>query len=265
MTRSVGALGISVGTSLCLEAGTLQSFRNVDEVLFNLRTLVRNARESYTREESEFNDVDQLTKDVAGDITFLAKYVETHRNGRPVKMIVYFPTYKGIDGKYPKADIKDPLKGTDKQKEEEQIIFKVCEAIQKKYEKLIVKTDVGMPSFGGNGIVLTHHPVDLCETSGVTRLKLLESYTGVLKSYPDWYTKLTNGKKLMGIPLNRLTIQVFGDNSTNFKASSSGIREVVKRLADDHNWTSATSMSRVRSTIAGLPPGIERSGLMLML
>lgn len=265
MSRSTGSLGISIGTSGALEAGGLLNLRNTDSVLFNLRTLVRNAQESYENEDKEYHSPEVLAKDVEADITFLAKYIETNRNGKPVKMAVYYPTYKGIARKYPKADIKDHSKGTEKQKATEATIVKTCDIVYKKFAKLIVQTDVGMPPFAGNGIVLTHHPVDLCETPGVARLKLLESYTGALKLFPDWNTKLTNGKNLHNIPLNRLTIQVFGDNSTNFKSSIQGIKEVVKRIAENSHWTTASTMSRVRSSIAALPQGMDRAGLMSML
>lgn len=265
MSRATGALGISVGTSLALETGNLMNLKNTDTILLNLRTLARNAQDSYTKDDDEYSDSAALAKDVIGDITFLAKYIETNRMGKPVKMIVYYPTYKGLKSKYPKADIKDHEKGTARQQLIEKTIVATCEAVFLKYEKLIVKTDVGMPAFSGNGIVLTHHPVDLCETSGVARLKLFESYTGELKSFPDWNTKLTGGKDLYNIPLNRLTIQVFGDKSTNFSSSIQGIRDVVKRIAEETHWTTASTMSRVRSTIASLPEGVERAGLMMML
>lgn len=265
MSRTVGTLGISVGTSLALEMGALSVLKNTDTILFNLRTLARNARESYTKEDTEFNDPSVLAKEVEEDIAFLAKYVETNRKGKPVKFVIYYPSYKGLADKYPKADIKDHTKGTAKQQATVETITKTCDKVFEKFEKLIVKTDVGMPTFSGSGIVLTHHPVDLCETNGVTRLKLLESYTGVLKAYPDWNTKLTGGSNLFNIPLNRLTIQVFGDKSTDFQASTAGIRDIVKRIAHDSHWTSATSTARVRSTIMNLPQGIERSGLISML
>lgn len=265
MSRTVGTLGISVGTSLALEMGALSTLRNTDTILFNLRTLARNARESYAKEDKEFNDPSVLAKEVGEDIAFLAKYVETNRRGKPVKFIIYYPSYKGLSSKYPKADIKDHTKGTAKQQATYETIKKTCDKVFEKYEKLIVETDVGMPTFSGNGIVLTHHPVDLCETLSPTRLKLLESYTGVLKAYPDWNTKLTGGSKLYNIPLNRLTIQVFGDNSTDFQSSIVGIREIVKRIAHDSNWTTATSSARVRTCIMNLPLGVERSGLISML
>lgn len=265
MSRTVGTLGISVGTSLALEGDAVSTFKNTDSILFNLRTLVRNAQESYERGDKEFHDSAVIAKDTEADIAFLAKYVETHRKGKPVKFVIYYPSYKGLNHKYPKADIKDHLKGTAKQIAAYKALVDACDIVFKKFEKLIVKTDVGMPAFSGNGIVLTHHAVDLCETPGVARLKLLESYTGVLKLYPDWNTKLTGGKELHNIPLNRLTIQVFGDKSTNFKSSIPGIREIVKRIADEHNWTTASPMARVRSTIASLPAGVERAGLMMML
>lgn len=262
--RSTGALGISVGTSLALEQGNLMSFRKIDSMLFNLRTLVRNAQESYDKDDENRYSVDQLVKDVEGDITFLAKYIDTHRNGKPVKMIVYNPSYKGMKSKFPHADIKDHSKGTEKQQKVYKTITSVCDKLFEKYEKLIVPTNVGMPAFNGNGVVMTHHPVDLCETSGTGRLKLFESYTGLLKSFPDWHTKLTNGKNMLNIPLNHLTIQIFGDNSTDFMSSKHNIKDLVKTIAHDNNWTTATTYSRVRSTIINMTAGVDRAGLMMM-
>lgn len=265
MSRATGALGISVGTSSALEAGGLTSLGRTDSIQFNLRTLFRNAQESYTPEEKEYHDVEQLQKDVEGDITFLAKWIEKHRNGKPVKMVVYYPSYKGLKSKFPHADLKDIKKGTERQKAIHDTCIKVCDAIAKKYEKLIIRTDVGMPAFTGNGIVMTHHPVDLCEVSGIGRLKLLESHTGALKPYTEWNTKLTGGSKLYNIPLNRLTIQIFGDRSVDFMASKPAIRELVKKIAEDNNWTTASSVSRIRSTISNLNQGVDRAGLLMMM
>lgn len=262
--RSTGALGISVGTSLALEQGNLMNFRRIDTMLFNLRTLVRNALESYDKDDDTRYDTNQLMKDTEGDITFLAKYIDTHRNGKPVKMVVYYPSYRGLKGRYPHADIKDHSKGTDKQQKVFKAINGTCEKLLDKYEKLIIATNVGMPPFSGNGVVMTHHPVDLCETSGTGRLKLFESYTGVLKPFTDWNTKLTNGKNLMNIPLNRLTIQIFGDNSTDFMSSKQNIKDLVKTIANDSNWTAASTYSRVKSSIINLPESVDRAGLMMM-
>jgi hypothetical protein len=264
MTRTVGGLGMSVGTSYAIENGGGDAMRGVDTVMFNLRTLIRNAQQSYESTDPDYNKVSQIVKDVENDLVELGKFIEKNRKGRPISMVVYAPSYKGIKSKFKHADLYVPKPGS-KQEAFLAVGQKVFDELVKKYEKLLVKTDVGMPSFSGKGIVLTHHVVDLTEVSGIGRLYLLESHTGSVKPFTLWNTKLTGGDNLHYIPFNRLTIQVFGDRSTNFKSSSHGIKELVKKIAVEGKWTSATSMSRVRSTINSLPPGVDRSGLLMML
>lgn len=261
--RALGALGMSVGTSAAFEGSGANSIRSADTVMFNLRTLVRNARMAYEKDDPELNDVDQLTKDVEGDIVALGKWLETARAGKPISMVVYYPSYLLMKIKFKHALLWEPT--TDKQKAQAKILDAVAAKVVKKYEKLIVKTTMGVPDFKGTGIVLTHHVVDLTDVSGVARLHLLESYTGLLKPFTQWYTKLTGGEELYMMPFNRLTIQIFGDKSTNFRSHPQAIKEVVRKLAKDSHWTSATTVSRVRSTINNLPMGVDRAALLMML
>jgi hypothetical protein len=261
--RAVGALGISVGTSLAFELMSPSTTRSVDTVLFNLRTLIRNAKDAYEKEDSEKNNVEQLVKDVVSDLTLLGKWVEQNRAGKPVQMVVYYPTYSGLARKFPHATLWEPT--TDLQKANVKLVKDVAKELLLKYPKLIIKTDVGMPEWKGKGLVMTHHVVDLADISGIGRLHLLESYTGTVKPFTMWNTKLTGGGDLHFIPFNKLTIQIFGDKSTNFRSSSHGIKELLKKVADEGKWTSATSYSRVRGTINGLPQGVDRAGLLMMM
>mgnify|MGYP003482623717 CR=1 FL=1 len=264
MTRAVGGLGMSVGTSYAIENGGADAMRGADTILFNLRTLIRNAQASYEAADPDYNKVDQLVKDVESDLLLLGKFIEQNRKGKPIQMVVYAPSYRGLKSRFKHADLYVP-KENSKKEAYLKVAEKVFDAVLKKYEKLLVKTDVGMPEFKGKGIVLTHHVVDLTEVSGIGRLYLLESHTGNLKSFTMWNTKLTGGDKLHYIPFNRLTIQIFGDNSVNFKSSSHAIKELVKKIAIDAKWTSATSMTRVRGSINDLPQGVDRAGLLMML
>ena len=261
--RAIGGLGMSVGTSRAFETGGAHVARTADTILFNLRTLIRNARAAYEHTDKETNDAEQLVKDVTSDMGLLAKWIEENRNGRPVQLVVYCPSYTGLKRKFPHATLWEPT--SDKQKAEAKVTEAVVKALLQKFPKLITATGDGMPEFKGKGIVMTHHVVDLVDIAGLGRLYLLESYTGDLKPFTLWYTKLTGGDNLHYMPFNKLTIQVFGDRATNFKTSSHGIKELVKRLAQEGKWTSATTLSRVRGTINGLPSGVDRAGLLLMM
>lgn len=261
--RSTGALGMSIGTSLAFEGDAASTIRSMDSVLLNLMTMIRNAHDAYeSTEEKEALTVDQLVQDVTSDLKILAGWMEQARKTKPISMVVYYPTYFSLGFRFPKADLKKP-KGV-KQERYAALSEAVAKKVYDKYDKLVVKTDVGMPEYKGRGIVLTHHVVDLVMVEAVARLTLLESYTGKMKPYTQWYTKLTGGDELFNMPFNRLTIQIFGDRSTNFSSSSRGIKELVKRLAVEFRWTSATTLGRMRSNINSLPQGVDRAGLLML-
>ena len=261
--RSTGALGMSVGTSLAFEGQGAAEVPLADTVLFNLYTLVRNAYQAYEKDDREANDPDRIAEDVSSDLRLLGEWINKVRGRKPIQMIVYCPDYDRLDSDFPKARLWKAE--SDKQKAYAKLAEQVIKKLKQQYDKLIVSLRHGLPEYTGRGIVLTHHVVDLTFVKGVGRLFLLESHTGLLKPFTLWYTKLTGGSELHYMPFNRLTIQIFGDRSTNFKTSSQGIRDLVKKLAQDHKWTSATTLSRIRSTINGLPQSVDKAGLLLML
>lgn len=263
--RSLGALGMSIGTSLAIEQPEAAAqIRASDVIIFNLLTLIRNAHDAYeSKEERLLLKPEQLMEDVVNDLKMLSRWLEEVRKTKPLQLVVYYPSYFSMKFKFPLADLAK--RETDNQKAFDKLSGKTADLIYDKYKKLIERTDVGMPSFKGKGIVLTHRVVDLAVHDHVARLTLMESYTGKLKPYTQWYTKLTGGKELYFLPFNKLTIQIFGDKSTDFASSSKAIKELVKKLATDSSWTPATTVSRCRLNINMLPDGIDKAALLKML
>lgn len=263
--RSLGALGMSIGTSLAIEQPEAAAqIRASDVIIFNLLTLIRNAHDAYeTKEEKADLKPEQLMEDVVNDLKMLSRWLEEVRKTKPLQLVVYYPSYFSMKFRFPLADLAK--RETENQKKFDKLSEKTADLIYGKYKKLIERTDVGMPSFKGKGIVLTHRVVDLAVHDHVARLTLMESYTGKLKPYTQWYTKLTGGKELYFLPFNKLTIQIFGDKSTDFASSSKAIKELVKKLAIDSNWTPATTVSRCRLNINMLTDGIDKAALLKML
>lgn len=263
--RSLGALGMSIGTSLAIEQPeSAAQIRASDVIIFNLLTLIRNAHDSYeSKEEKADLKPEQLMEDVINDLKMLSRWLEEIRKTKPLQLVVYYPSYLTMKFRFPLADLAK--RETEIQKKFDKLSSKTADLIYGKYKKLIERTDVGMPSFKGKGIVLTHRVVDLAVHDHVARLTLMESYTGKLKPYTQWYTKLTGGKELYFLPFNKLTIQIFGDKSTDFASSSKAIKELVKKLAQEFNWTPATTVSRCRININMLPDGIDKAALLKML
>lgn len=260
--RTLGALKLSVGTSMALEKDALFQLQTTTAFMVNLRTLVRNVIQSYQTDEKPTED--QLFNDSKSDLGELAKWLSESSGFRVINFIVYYPSYKSLPSLFKKAERVDPEQMKTKRAEEYRLIEKICNRLLATYPKQITKTDSTLPSFVGKGLIITHHVVDLTLTSAVTRLKLLESYTGVIKPYTQWYTKLTGGTELHFIPFNKLTIQIFGDRSTNFYSSSKAIKDLTVQLAHNKKWSSGTSFSKVKSDINSMPRSITREGLKLL-
>lgn len=260
--RNLGALNMSVGTSLALEKDAFTEVSLASTFLVNLRTLVRNVIGAYS-EESEITK-ENIIRDTKSDLTELAKWLTEASNKRSLRFIVYYPTYKSLPSIYRKADLVTEKTRKPKAQARHQLTEAVCDELYKQFPKQIDRTDTQLPKFDGRGLIITHHVVDLTLTTATTRLKLLESHTGTVKPFTKWYTKLTGGQDLFFMPFNKLTIQIFGDKSTNFYSSSLALKKMVVDLAQSKKWNSGTTYSRVRSDINGLPPGITKAGLKLL-
>lgn len=261
--RALGGLNVSVGTSLAFEGDAKKTLAESDAILINLRTIVRNAREAYPAEDPDGKDSTLVAKSAYEDLTRLADIIQGWMGARPISFDVFLPSYKSLPNLFSKADLWIPT--TDQQKKKADIEEGALKVLRSKLKGVIKETDSKLLEFSGNGVIVTHHPVDLVLTKAFSRLKLLESYTGTVKGFTQWYTKLTGGDDLYYMPLNKLTIQIFGDRSVNFRSSTMKTKALLKDIAVKGKWTSATTVDRVRSTINLHASGFDRAALIVLL
>lgn len=262
--RELGDLGMSIGTSLAFESQEGQfNLATTDNLYINLRTLVRNAIGAYDKDDLDRYKVDPVVEAVVSDLKAMGSAMKDIAKMKAVNLVIYYPSYNGLKSKFPKADLWEPTK--EKQKAYQSLMEKVVKEIKAKFPNVIKDIDYRIPDFSGKCTVITHHAVDLTTTEGYQRLSLLETHSGIVKPYILWNTKLTGGPELYNIPLNTFTIQIFGDRSTNFKSSSKAIKDLVKNLADVGKWTTASTMSRIRSTVLTHTTGVTQAGLLLLL
>lgn len=253
--RTLGTVPISVGTAVAIEALQNTPMHRYQTFLMNIRTLVRNAREAYEELPSE----KELTRAVKEDILGIVEFIAALKLRTVLDLKIYYPSYNSLERTFPLATLKemDPDKllkpAEQKRKTAIQLDNKVIEATLDEFDKFITRVDCILPQFGGEGLIITHHPVDLVTTESYTRLHLLESHTGTIKGYASFNTKLTGGKELTNMPLNKLTIQIFGDNAVNFYSQSSAVKNEVKALASSVPWSSASTVGFVASSIRKLP------------
>lgn len=262
--RELGAeLPMSFGTAMAFEGEEgKHAIPLTDSFLINLRTLIRNVHGAFSKDDPQLTDVTALKAALLEDIKEIAKAITTIAPRTTMSIEIYYPSYKSLASKFPHASIWKPR--TEKQIALNKLYDDVAAAFIKDHGELVTKTDCGLPSFKGKGLVITHHPVDLALTDSWGRLTLLETHSGVVKPYLLWNSKLTGGEvPNYNIPLNRMTIQVFGDKSVNFLGQSNGIKKLVRDLAVKAGWTSATTPQRCRSSINTYLQGVDKKGLLL--
>lgn len=261
-TRTLSSLPISVGTGLAIESLVQTPLYKYSTFLINIKTLIRNAKDSY---DKEYNPkVDEIVEAVSEDMKGIAEALASLKLVEHLELVYYYPSYKDLRRLFPLANLKEPK--TELQIKEHKLVEDVGKKIINKYEKIIKRNNVLLPDFKGKAIIITHHPVDLATSKSYTRLNLLESHTGLIKSFPEFYTKLTNGKELYNIPLNKLTIQIFGDNATDFYAVKSlSVKNAIKDLANKANWSSASTPSFVYSSIKSLNNSPDKDILLKMI
>lgn len=261
--RTKGTLPISVGTALAIEVLPNTKMYKYHAILFNIRTIIRNARQAYDGDVQP--SASELFTACKEDIIAIAEAIVAMKIRTVLEMKFYYPSYRSLASMFPHGNVVDVMKnGTDKQKAIYKLEKEVAEKLLAEFGKNIIQVDSRVPQFSGDALIMSHHPVDLVTTESYSRLYLLESHTGTIKNYTLTYSKLTGSDKFNNIPLNKITIQVFGDKSSNFYTSSLGLKNTIKQLADSAHWSTASTPSMIARSIRSLPESPEKQILIQM-
>lgn len=261
--RTKGTLPISVGTALALEVLTQTPMHKYHSFLINLRTIVRNARQAYDSYTPTVKELYEASKE---DIVGLAEFIVSLKLKTDLELKFYYPSYTNLPTIFPLAKLKNvELTGNPNQKAIAKLDDEVIKKLLVDFGNNITKVNSIIPRFAGQGLIITHHPVDLVTTDAYARLNLLESHTGTIKNYTLFYTKLTGSDTMTNIPFNKLTIQIFGDKSINFYSQSTAVKNEVRQLADTAHWSSASPPSMVQRSIRSLKNTPEKAILLKMI
>lgn len=112
-------------------------------------------------------------------------------------------------------------------------------------DRLLVFKDRPLPEQPTKSLILTHVPYDLLSWTSFSKLHLLESHTGTIKTRADWWTKyypvpLGN---LSVVPFMEMFLKVFGDHVL-FKPLDIRFRRMILDVAVLRNWTSLTTREK---------------------
>lgn len=273
--RTTSSIGLSIGTDLALETlftGTKPVYdperiipprvelTDYQEFWINLNTLYRNILGSVSSAAAKSLMPSDILDVLEYEAELLMEIVNKNTMGS-VKPVLYYSHYKGLERKHPHA--KHRKDTTDNQKAYSAIKDKVCEEYVRRHKKenKIVEFDRTLkPANKTKILILTHDAYDLLSKKNFSDMHLIESHTGKLKKFDQWWTKLSNSKELMRMPLNGMTIQVFGD-SQHFLAMDSKIKQAVMETATQRNWTPVTTQEKIALSLNLMPD--KFSGLIL--
>lgn len=256
ISREVGAMPISIGTSLAFE-GLLGMHpekptqptepNTIKWVWVNLRTLARNLYAAMPSAEAMKIDLADAVEVLMGEVNVIP--VALGQTGWPGKVTFYLSSKNAPKWMFPHASFKDDK---DKKRTAKQIAYDtyeryvVIELLQRmKADGIpVVEVDTRPPAVEGTVALLTHLPHELLWRPLFGRLLLLESHTGRLKTYNTWYTKLNGIKKEdHPLPFNEFTIQVFGDGVV-LDSQPKPLRDELKEIAQKKRWSGITTMDK---------------------
>ncbi len=115
-------------------------------------------------------------------------------------------------------------------------------------DEAVVKIEpLPQPDPSVNYLILTHNSIDLIRFQYKKYVNLIESFTGDIKPYTLWYTKLSKfgDHDLSIIPFNYITLAIFGCNNY-VKPGKIKLKKHIYGIAKKMKWTSSTTLSKVK-------------------
>lgn len=259
--RTISAIPISIGTSLALESifeGSQPAYDSTrlipvhininqyDEIWINLSTLIRNIQGALDKETFAEAKPKDIKDTLLSEIDIINNVFEIEGKGtcRPV---YYKATYKSFKNKYANnKNIRFRKENTAAQQHAKYLYDETLRLLAKETDDFINFDSELLPKHRTNSLIITHIPYDLLSKNNFNKLDLLESHTGKLKSFHDWYTKYypIGDTDMSMLPFNKLLLLVFGDNIM-IHPSDMKLRRLILDVAEKGRWTTATTISKI--------------------
>ena len=257
--RAMSSYTLSIGTALAMESIDMGPSKPYDEarvipnkvdinkyevVYINLMTLYRNIIGSVNKQDADKLMVSDLVSVLEDEVNIIRDIFSVMADNR-IEVIFYCSKYHNLKAIYPNSNIRGD--NTEKQIQYTMLMQQVINEYMKNntnascklFENKIITTK---PQ---KCLMITHYAYDLLSYNSFTLLDLLETHTGILKNKSMFYTKLLNGKDLVRIPFNEITLQIFGDKEM-FIPMPMKVKTLVLGLAEKYNWTQVTTKDRIK-------------------
>lgn len=257
-SRELGALPLSVGTSLAFESFENNGFGKLRKIYVNLHTLLRNLHGACDSSWRDTVPYEIYARTLLEELTHIQSFIQGIDGS--VELVVYIPNYSVLGREFPRAvvkEVKTPL-----QKLYADLSSRVMSAFLKSKPFPVIETKHHIPKCELSCGVITHHAVELLSARSDTIL--IESHTGKHKHPTEWNTKLNGVGNSPRIPFNRLTLQVFGDG-VDFGSNTPAMKKALLSLAEERKWTTATTDERIGWSIRQMRDPVARALFIDML
>lgn len=240
MPRELGEqVPISIGTALAIEDTIIVDDPIVSALVVNLKTMYRNFMGSYpTAERPRIQDVlDEWVHELG---TLKALVEQTN-----ILFYYYYADHTGLKERMPLANF--PERKSDKQVDYDYGERVAIKAVVDNPYLDVKRAITRLPGLEKRTGMISHQPIDLLSHLEYLELVLIESHTGVFKPRDLWGGKI--GTIYSPMPVNVLTLQVFGDKGKMFRMQSKAQREALESIAIANKWTAYTSFAKITADI----------------
>jgi len=261
-TRTIGALPLSIGTSMALESIFLRpapsydplrkvpntvKISNYTEIWINIQTLIRNIAQSVDRiRYMECNSLHVL-EILNTEIDIITSLFQNEGSGVCLP-IFYYCTYHTLKARH-KNRVKFRESTTVIQRsydlKEEQVLTR----LNKSTDSIRVLDSELKPHHRSSALIMTHIPYDLTSYDQFRQLDLLESHTGVLKTRTTWNTKYAafGQDSLSHLPFLEELLLIFGDKN-HLEPQHRKTRQMVYDISLKAKWTPFFRADRVHES-----------------
>lgn len=260
VNRTLGALPISVATSLAIESCLGEHpdlpverppILDYPSFWINVRTLFRNLLGSIERNALAGITPPDIADALVTEMNLIASIIDTATSGK-TQVTYYLSNYAHLETKYKQAILR--LDNTQKQKEYTEIQNQTLKILLDKnstghHSPDILVFDLKLkPVQPTKILLLTHYAYDLLSKKYFSHLTLLESHTGKLKEFYQWHAKYYNGADLVMMPFREDLLQIFGDTEL-FRPMALLIRKELVEIATKYRWSSVVTTAKILYSI----------------
>ena len=251
--RAVGQYPLSIATSLALESAAgihpelpqrpdRPPLGEYEQLWVNVRTLYRNFMGALDKDTVKGVQAPDIAMSLFGEMDTIRDVVSDVTDGR-CKAVFYLSNYSGLNTRFPHAVLR--MDSTPRQKEYTAIQNQTLELMLHQHPEQFKGFHLKLrPEGRPRAMIITHYAYDLSAHDQFTKLVLLESHTGAIKEFAQWYTKYYEGKTLSMIPFREDFLQIFGDAET-FRPFDPKLRKELIEIATKYKWSAVTTKAKI--------------------